>query len=465
MPIENIFAPTLDILAKQSRWKKNRDFVDGEEAVKAKNTLYLPVANPADDPDQYAAHLERTRFFPAASKTQQGWSGLIFRKRSQLNSTSARIQSLANLISPNGESLEELAEWVVRETLITNFTGLLVDHPSKDGFTGLSAANADELGYRPFISGYTAESILEVTPGLVGNTRQLVRVRLLENDGDRVRELMLNQGIYQYRLWYKTDSGSVPGPVQTPLVNGSPLGEIPFVLVSTSDKLTPQPSLLQHVVDLNLQHYRVSGLMTSVLYFLSAPIPVVCGLKPAENADGTTQSIDLSVAPGAAWIFPESDTNVQYLEFKGQGAATIENQLKELKDELRIAGHSILAPDKPAPEAPETQMIYRAAETAILASFTRTVSKKLEKALKWFARWADPAAEADLAFALNQDFVPQGMTAQELTAMLGAWQAGAISHETLLYALRDGEIVSPTLDIEAEIEATKMEAADKPAVL
>jgi hypothetical protein len=462
--LNDIFAPTPEIARKIPRWSKDRDFVDGEDAVKAKGLTYLPLANPQDDETAYRAHLERTRFFPAASKTQQGWSGLIFRKRSQLNTSSQRIQTLAGMISPSGETLDELAEWIVRETLITNFTGLLVDHPSREGFQGLSAANADELGYRPFVSGYTAESILEITPGLVGNKRQIVRVRLLENNGNRVRELMLNQGVYQYRLWDKSDDTAIAGPVQTPLVAGKPLAEIPFVLVSTSDKLTPQPSLLQHVVDLNLQHYRVSGLMTSVLYFLSAPIPTVCGLKAAEDDEGEIQPIDLTVAPGAAWIFPESDTVVQYLEFKGQGAATIENQLKELKDELRIAGHSILAPDKPAPEAPETQMIYRAAETAILAGFARGVSKKLEKALKWFARWADPAAERDLAFALNQDFVPQGMDATEVSALLGAWQAGAISHATLLHAFRDGEVVSPALDIESEIESAKMEAADKPSL-
>ena len=44
-------------------------------------------------------------------------------------------------------------------------------------------------------------------------------------------------------------------------------------------------------------------------------------------------------------------------------------------------------------------------------------------------------------------------------------QAGAITHETLLYALRDGEIVSPTLDVDAEVERTKLETADRPPVL
>lgn len=467
MPIDlKINEPDPSIARFYSRWAKNRSFVDGEEAVKAQRRTFLPAANPDDSELEYQAFLDRTRFLPATAKIAQGLSGLIFRKKAQLNSTSARVQLLAQLITPDGQSLDDLAEWTVRETLITNYTGLLVDHPDRGGFTGLSAANEIERGYRPRIAGYCGESILEVTPGLVNNVRQMVRVRLLEDDGATVRELMLNGGIYQVRLWTRAEGGFAPGPIATPERGGAPLTEIPFVLVSTSDKLTPEPALLQHSVDLNLQYYRVQGLLTSVLYFLSAPIPVVTGLKPAvDPATGKDVPISLNVAPGAAWIFPEPDTKASYLEFSGAGAATITDELKNIKDELSTIGHSILAPEKPAPEAAETQMLRRAAENATLAGFTRAVSRKLEKALRLFASWAEPAVATDLAYSLNTDFLPQQMTPQEMTALMGAFQAGLITHATFLYALRDGEVVSPTLDVEAEIEATKQEAADRPPVL
>ncbi|MBD8619745.1 DUF4055 domain-containing protein [Sphingomonas sp. CFBP 13728] len=466
MPIEtNINLPTKAIEKAYPRWTRNRAFVDGEEAVKLQAYTYLPAANPEDGVDEYQAHLDRTRFLPAASKIAQGLSGLIFRKRAQLNTTSARVQLLGQVITPDGESLDDLAEWVVRETLITNFTGLLIDNPERSAFKDLSAANEIERGYRPRIAGYTGECILEITPGLVNETRKIVRVRLLEDDGDTVRELMLNNGVYQVKKWTRDKAGFVEGATVTPTRNGAVLNEIPFVLVSTSDKLTPTPSMLQHAVDLNLQHYRIQGLLTSVLYFLSAPIPVVTGLKPAQDKDGKDIPIKLSVAPGAAWVFPEEGTKAEYLEFSGAGATVITDELRNVKDELSTLGHSIMTPEKPAPEAPETQMLRRAAENATLAGFTRTISRKLERALKQFALWADPAAAATLAYSLNTDFLPQQMSPQEMTAMMGMWQAGAITHETLLFALRDGEIVSPTLDIEAEVERTKSETADRPPVL
>lgn len=465
-PNTNINQPTSAIAAAYTRWAKNRAFLDGEEAVKAQSTGFLPRANPDDTDAEYQAFLDRTRFLPAASKIAQGLCGLIFRKKAQLNTTSLRVQILTQLITPELQSLADLAEWAVRETLITNFTGLLIDHPSREGFGDLSAANEISRGYRPRIAGYCGETILEVTPGIVNEVRQIVRVRLLENEGNTVRELMLNEGIYQVRIHKKNDDNVwVEGPTTTPTRNQTVLNEIPFILVSTSDKLVPTPSLIQHSVDLNLQHYRIQGLLTSVLYFLSAPITTVAGLKPAQDKDGNDIPIKLSVAPGAAWIFPEHTTRTEYHEYTGAGASTITEELKNIKDELSTIGHSILAPEKPAPEAAETQMLRRAAENATLAGFTRTISRKLERALKQFALWADPAAAETLTYSLNTDFLPQQMTPQEMTALMAMWQAGVITHETLLYALRDGEIVSPVLDIEAEIERTKNETADRPPVL
>ncbi|MBD8699286.1 DUF4055 domain-containing protein [Sphingomonas sp. CFBP 13714] len=463
--------PTSVIASAYPRWSRNRAFVDGEEAVKALATACLPKANPDDSLAEYQAFLDRTRFLPAASKIAQGLSGLIFRKSAQLNTKSVRVQVLAQLITPDLQSLDDLAEWVVRETLITNFTGLLVDHPAKElfkdvnGKSTLSAANEISKGYRPRIAGYCGETILEITPGIVNEARQIVYVRLLENEGKRVRELMLNDGVYQVRVWKKEGSAFLPGPITTPTRDNAPLNVIPFYLISTSDKLVPTPSMLQHAVDLNLQHYRIQGLLTSVLYFLSAPIPVVTGLKAAQDKDGKEIPIKLNVAPGAAWIFPEEGTEAKYLEFSGAGASVITDELRIVKDELSTLGHSIMTPEKPAPEAPETQMLRRAAENATLAGFTRTISRKLERTLKQFALWADPAAAADLKYTLNTDFLPQQMTPQEMTALMAMWTAGAITHSQLLHSLVDGEILSSALDIEGEIERTKMETTDRPPVL
>lgn len=465
-PETPINQPTPEIARWHARWAKNRAFVDGEDAVKAAGELYLPKVRPDDSAAEYRAHKDRTRFYPAVTKIVQGMSGLIFRKRPQLNSTSARIQLLSQLITPDRQSLDDLAEWTVRETQITNFTGLLVDHPDASEFTGLSAANADRLGFRPRVAGYVGECVLEVTAGIVDNARKLVRVRLLEDDGDTVRELLLNDaGQYEVRLHQNTDAGFVLVRSSIPRINGAPLSEIPFVLVSTSDKLTPQPSQIQHCVDLNLAHYRASGTLASIMHLTSSPIAVVRGYTPKKDPI-TNEDIpgEWDVSPGAVWELPNETAGVDWFIFDPKGADLVTGTLRDLKDELSTIGHSILAPEKPAPEAAETQMIRRAAENAALAGFTRTVSRKIEAVLKLFAQWADPA-NSDLAYSLNLDFMPQAMSSQDHAELRNDWLAGAITHETYLYALRDGEVLPTTVDPADEIDRTKTEALDRPSAV
>jgi hypothetical protein len=42
---------------------------------------------------------------------------------------------------------------------------------------------------------------------------------------------------------------------------------------------------------------------------------------------------------------------------------------------------------------------------------------------------------------LNTDFSMQGMSAQEITAVVQAWQNGAMSRETMLHLFRRGEVL------------------------
>jgi hypothetical protein len=44
---------------------------------------------------------------------------------------------------------------------------------------------------------------------------------------------------------------------------------------------------------------------------------------------------------------------------------------------------------------------------------------------------------------LNNDFSAKGLSSEELTAIVAAWQAGAISRETMFDLFRRGEVLPP----------------------
>jgi hypothetical protein len=457
--------PAPELAVHYPRWKKNRAFIGGEDPVKAMGTAFLPPVRLDDSQATYDYHRQRTNFYPAAHKIAKGVVGLIFRKKAQLNSTSVRIQALTQLISPTAQSLDDVAEELVSETLITNYTGLLVDHPAEEQFSDLSAANADRLGFFPTMAVYRGESILEVRWGFVNLQRAITYVRLLEDEGHHVRELMLDgQGLYTVAV--HTDDGNfdfnAPPRVTRPRRNGQPLTQIPFHLISDNDKVDPQPSPIVASVDLNLQHYVLCGTMAQIIHMTSAPILTALGFDPGQDEQGNDLSFVWDTTPGSIIAIKDKEVVLDWFIFDPKGAELVQGELKNLKDDLFTIGHSILLPEKAAPEAPETKVIRQAAENAILASLARNLSRKMERALRDYALWADPA-NATLSYSLNTDFVPQQMTPQEHAELRNSWLAGAITHETFLYALRDGEVVSPTFDPEAEIVRTQNEVADRPS--
>jgi hypothetical protein len=63
----------------------------------------------------------------------------------------------------------------------------------------------------------------------------------------------------------------------------------------------------------------------------------------------------------------------------------------------------------------------------------------------WNSTEANPSdvGEDLVLVRLNTDFSAQTMSSQELTAVVAAWQAGAISQETMFDLFRRGEILPP----------------------
>ena len=65
---------------------------------------------------------------------------------------------------------------------------------------------------------------------------------------------------------------------------------------------------------------------------------------------------------------------------------------------------------------------------------------------------------------LNTNFSTQGMNSQELQAVVAAWQAGAISRDTMFELFRKGEILPDGRTNQDEAALVQAGMASKPAV-
>lgn len=438
--MNNIDSPTPVIAAEHERWKSNRDAVKGKYAVKAAGERYLPKPRSDMSAAQYQAYSQHVSFYPAVSRTADGIVGLMLRKVPALEA-SGILEEVKGVITRDGRSVDELARDVVRETLITNFTGLLVDLPVGRART---AAEALENNLRPFVGVYPAESILEVQAGVVRGQRVPVRVRLLENEGRQVRELRLNDALqYEVILHVReNDFGEfkAQAPI-VPLLDGQPLNAIPFVLVSTEAGFDPKPAVLDHAVNLNYDHYRTQGLLATVHLHQSSPMLVATGVSNTEEQDS------IAIAPGQIMCLENPEAKVFYVEPAGDGIPSLERELERLEDKLAVVGARILARQKKVAEAAETEALRQGAENATLATIANAISRRMEAALQQVSNWTGGGT---VQFQLNTDFTPIQMDAGEIAALLSLYQAGAMSFETLFLAMRDRGVMNETLTLAEE---------------
>lgn len=443
----DISRPHPNIACEHLRWNTNADVISGHHAVKKRGVKYLPKAFSEQETADYKAFKDHVSFYPAANRTLTGLLGLMFRRTPVLENQGIIEAQLKNVITRDGKTINELAKAVCKEFLTTAFYGLLVDHPTG---RATSAGEAIQQGIRPYVLQYPAHSILEVRRGPVGLGRGLVYVRVLD-DADTVRVLELTGGIYQVTIFRKIDGSWVPDAPITPKRNGQPFRAIPFVLISEEDMLEPQASIMDHVVQLNLDHYRTQGLLTSCHMFISTPMLFAKGLQ---NGEGEK----ISVSPGAILACESSDADMKWVSPSGDGIPSLERQLERTEDKLAVVASRILARQKAVAEAAETEALRQGAENSVLASIANHISAKITQALQLVADWTDGS---EVRYQLNTEYLTTTITPQELTALLGLRMANQISEESLFYKMREGGVFNETTTY--EIEAARRLSMPAPA--
>ena len=440
------------IAASHFEWTRNRHVIDGSRSIRPNSTLYLPMVA-GQSPRDYQNYVARVPFFPAAARTLEGLQGLLFRKAATITAP-AGVTDILNTITAQGFTLDDLAEEVASELLITNYLGLVVDYPPAPA--GLTKAQAIAQGFRPFVAIYRAESILGVPELAVINNRQrVVRVRLLD-DVNTVRELRLDAGIYSITMHRKSEGGWVADEPIVPTRKGKPLDEIPFTLVSTKRSFVPHKAPLHDICAMNIEHYLASANLATMDYYSTVAVFTIAGSKGIPK--------DFPVYAGAMWIFEHDTVKTEILEPSGATIDGLRKTVSDIENRMAAVGSRILASEKPAAEAADTLAIRRASENATLAAIGRLVSRKITDALKWVAWWLE-LPEDSLRYEINTDFNALALTSTDITARQAMWQSGAISLDAYLDMMIEHEVLPESFDKEADQQKVKEQIDAAPPAL
>ena len=226
---------------------------------------------------------------------------------------------------------------------------------------------------------------------------------------------------------------------RVPLRQGKPLPFIPFVFHGPEHSRPPVCNVpLDDLIMLNLCHYRVDADYKHGLHFTALPTAWVTGF-PSDAA--------LKIGSSVAWQSETPGATAGFLEFSGQGLGPFEKALDHIERLMTILGSRLLEGQKRISETAEAAQIRVAGEESVLTSLAASVSESLTQVLRLVYWWnsteeqPEDVGDKQALVDLNMDFRSKGLSAAELTALVAAWQSGAISRDTMYESLRRAAIL------------------------
>jgi hypothetical protein len=436
----------------ESAWELLRDSVAGEDEVKKKGERYLPMkTGTAAIDDQiakervYNLYKTRAEFPEITAPTIRGAAGVMLVKPAIIE-LPPELEHMRERATLDGLTLDELHRRIGMEVLTTGRYGLLPG-VAEDG--------------KPYLAGYVAESIInwdseDGAPYFV----------MLDETGphrdkesgewetkEKLRECVVKDSVYTAREWEKNKEDGKWYPedeVSAFTPRRQPLDFLPFVFIGSLD-LTPSPDdvPLYGLAKLAVRIYRLDADFSFSLHMTSEPTPVAIGF------DDPNQAIKEGAAPktlgsSVLWLLP-SGGDAKYLEFSGPGLQKQAEAIQEAFNRAAQFGAQVIQSGQ-SKESGEALKLRAASQTATLTSIAQTTAAGLERALRNAAIWvgADPMK---VTVTPNLDFFDRTISAQEMQAIVAAWQAGAISHRVLFDKLQSGGVINESRAYDEEEKA------------
>lgn len=459
MPVDTLHK---DYTEKAPGWTLMRQAAGGQRAIHAAGEVRLPKLT-GEKPEAYKARQARASWYNATYRTIEGLVGMLFRKSPVFKVSPGTVKHLAD-VTKRGESAEMFTKRVAEEYETVGRVGVLTDYPA-DVPSNLTVAAAESQNIRPHWALYQAEDITNWRYEWVNNRTMLTRVHLKETaelavPGDefavtveprwRVLDLVpavihgVEMRVYRVRVFRKNGTTDEQvGQDVYPLMNGKPLAEIPFEVIG--DGLPP----LEDLANVNVSHYQTTADLEHGAHRTALPQLWIAGVQPVAGDNGKPEQLEFTIG-GDAWVFPEATTVVGYAEYTGQGLGSLENRLVVKQQQMAVLGARMLEEQKRGVESGEAAGIHRSGEQSTLQTQADVIGAGMKRPTRWFDTWSGGAGGDDIGVTINKDFFPRTLDAQGITAIVAAWQAGALSEEEKFYNFQKGGIVSDGTDFEME---------------
>ena len=453
-------------------WAKVNDVVAGERAVKAAREVYLPKPNPTDERPEntkrFDQYVDRAVFFNATGRTLDGLVGIAF-KRGPETKVPASMDYIDDDIDGAGGGVENQSHRVLEAILKTGRHGLLTDHPAATGSTSKAQQVAGNI--HATIATYDAKNIINWRLDKNQNLTLVVLSEVVEEeDGfgikavDQWRELAIGRlsddtesatEYYVQRLWRKSESNSNEAffihDEFVPLdASGQPWSIIPFTFVGAVDNNSEvDKAPLLDLACLNIAHYRNSADFEESAYFVGQPTFAFAGLDEQWVKDtwgdgvyvGSRSALPLPVG-GSATILEASPNTLASAAMDKK-----ESQMVALGARLLTHGEAIKTAEQSRSETAAAHSVLSLASTNMALAYTQ--------ALEWAALFTS-GATGEISYTMPTDYTGLNADPILISAIVAAWQSGAIPTADKNTGFRQLGVIDPTKsdeEIDDEIDA------------
>lgn len=452
-------------------WKKLRDVIRGERAVKDAGTQYLPAtAGMVHDGMQsatspgfiaYAAYRTRAHFREIVSDSIRTHLGAMHHKPAVIE-LPTQLEPLRENATFQGESLQMLLQRVNYEQLAVGRCGLLADLPLVADITAV-----------PQICLYPAEKIINWDDGPEdGSMLANLNLVVLDESGyerigtawdmvEKYRMLLLGeltenepQGAGTYAM-IRYDEDAAQEAI-TPMVKGTSLDYIPFTFINAVDVVVdPDKPPLNGLADINLTMYRADADYRQNLHEQAQDTLIITGGDP----EG-----DYRVGAQGGIVLPTGG-KAEYIGVRGAGLSEMRLSIENDKSDAAQIGGALMDSVSRERESGQALAIRVSARTAALNQIAIAGAHGLEQHLRQIATWigADPMA---VQVEPNLDFIDDRLEARAIGEWMAAISQGApMSKQTLHTLMQDHGVTEMTFDEEIkQIEAEEELEMLKPMI-
>lgn len=441
--MSDVSTPRSEVTQMQSKAAVCEALDGGTDAMRAAGRAYLPQW-PMEDDKGWEARRDSSTLFPGFGKALDTMVGKPFGEPVVVT-TSGTIESHLENIDMAGRDIDTFCRDAFRDALKTGLGWILVDYPRiEQPFA--SAGEEKAAGVRPFWVHIPVSRMIGWRTANVRGQVKVTQVRFYESveveDGafgvateQRIR--VISPGWVQ--VWHKPKDEWVlldEGPTS--------LQEVALVPLYTGRTgfWTAEPPL-KDLAWKNVEHWQSASDQRNILH--KARVPLLAADEDLRQDTNTPVTI------GAAGLIT-GFKNLHYVEHTGKAIEAGRQDLMDIEDQMRrIAGELL----EGGVEKTATESGIEAGEGASwLKVRVRTFQDALEECLRLHAAWIKDSVQSSVV--INTEWDDAGLTAEVMTALTQARQAGLISQEVYTAKLAEGGMLPEGTT--AEDELARLEA-------